>query len=67
MERHGEEVELDQTEASGGVKTHHMRYVLGISLVLAIIVLTLAWTFGAFDFSQDNPGAGSGIASGQSN
>ena len=43
MERHGEEVELSATEARGGIKTRHMRYVLGISLLLAVIAMTLVW------------------------
>lgn len=40
------EVLTDQ-EASGGVKLHAMRYVLVISLVLAIIALSVIWISGA--------------------
>ena len=39
--------ELTETEASGGVKVNAMRYVLGISLALAIVLLTIIWTTGA--------------------
>lgn len=36
--------ELTEVEASGGVKINAMRYVLGISLALAIVLLTIIWT-----------------------
>ena len=35
--------ELSETEASGGVKNHGVRYVLGFSLLLAIVALSLMW------------------------
>lgn len=35
--------ELSETEASGGVKNHGVRYVLGFSLLLAIAALSLMW------------------------
>ena len=38
---------LTETEASGGVKLHAMRYVLGVSLALGIGALTLVWTLSA--------------------
>lgn len=63
MERHGEEVELTETEASGGTQPHIVRYVLAISLALAIIILSLVWMSGAFDFSGDNPEATAGQGS----
>jgi hypothetical protein len=47
MERHGEEVELTEDEASGGVKHHNVRIVLMISLLLAIVLLSSIWIFGA--------------------
>ncbi len=36
-------VELNETEASGGVKNHNVRYVLAVSLLLAIAVLSAIW------------------------
>lgn len=60
MERHGEEVELTETEASAGSRPRVMRYVLAISLTLAIIILSLVWMNGAWVFSDENPGAGAG-------
>ena len=35
--------ELSETEASGGIKNHGVRYVLAISLVLAIVAMSLTW------------------------
>ncbi len=47
MERHGEEVELTTTEARAGATPHIVRYVLAISLALAIIAMTLVWVIPA--------------------
>lgn len=38
-----EHVEMTDEEASGGVKGHNVRYVLGVSLLLAVILLSAAW------------------------
>jgi len=46
MERHGEEVEVSPREATSGAKLGIMRWVLGISLFLAIILLTAIWMTG---------------------
>jgi hypothetical protein len=35
--------ELTEEEASGGVKQHNVRIVLGVSLALAILSLSMAW------------------------
>ncbi len=43
MERDGDNVQLSTEEASGGVTQHGVRYVLAISLALAVILLSLAW------------------------
>lgn len=43
MERIGEEVHLTECEASGGEQHHHLRYILGISLALIVIAMSLAW------------------------
>ena len=47
MERQGEEVHIETNEARGGSTPHIVRYVLVISLVLAIGALTLIWITGA--------------------
>lgn len=36
-------VEVTETEASSGVKGQGVRYVLAISLLLAVIVMSAAW------------------------
>ena len=43
--------ELTETEASGGVKEHGVRYVLGISLFLAIVLLSIMWIIPAANSS----------------
>jgi hypothetical protein len=47
MIRHGEEVEMTSEEASGGQKRSIVRYVLMVSLGLAIIALSIIWITGA--------------------
>ncbi len=43
MHKQGEEIHIDDEEASGGRKTGYMRYVLGISLLLAVIAMSIVW------------------------
>lgn len=43
MHKEGNEIHIDDTEASGGRKTGHMRWVLGIGLLLAIIAMSIIW------------------------
>ncbi len=52
MERHGEELEVTTTEARGGDTPHIVRYVLVISLLLAIAALSLVWILGAATSDQ---------------
>ena len=47
MERQGDEVHIETDEARGGSTPHIVRYVLVISLVLAILALSLIWITGA--------------------
>jgi hypothetical protein len=47
MRKDGDNIDVTEEEASGGVKNHGVRYVLAISLFFAIIVLSLAWMLGA--------------------
>jgi len=61
MERHGEEVEVTTTEARGGETPHIVRYVLIISLVLAIAAMSVIWITGALSSAQpekDGPVSG---------
>ncbi len=43
MKRIGDEVHLSETEASGGSKEGVVRWVLGISLTLAIVAMSAVW------------------------
>jgi hypothetical protein len=43
MQRFDDHDELSETEASGGVKNHGVRYVLVVSLLLAIVAMSLMW------------------------
>jgi hypothetical protein len=56
MEQQGNEVHATETEASGGSKEGVVRWVLIIGTLLAIILLTVVWTTGAF---MQNDGADS--------
>jgi len=40
-------VEVTDEEASSGIKGQGVRYVLGISLVLAVIILSIVWVIPA--------------------
>jgi hypothetical protein len=52
MERQGDEIHVSEEEASGGSTPHIVRYVLAISLILAIVALSLIWMTGAFNSPQ---------------
>ncbi|MDZ7588471.1 MAG: hypothetical protein U5J78_04785 [Parasphingorhabdus sp.] len=43
MERHGDEVEVDEVEASGGAPPQGVRWVLAISLLMAVVILSIIW------------------------
>lgn len=47
MEKHGDHIDVTEEEASAGSKNNGVRYVLAISLFLAIAVLSLMWMTGA--------------------
>jgi hypothetical protein len=47
VQRVGDEIQVTTEEASGGTTPHIVRYVLGISLFIAIIALSAIWMFGA--------------------
>lgn len=47
MERHGDEIHITTEEARAGSTPHIVRYVLGISLTLAILALSAVWIIGA--------------------
>ena len=43
MHREGQETHLEAEEARAGEATGVMRYVLGISLALAVVALSIVW------------------------
>jgi hypothetical protein len=47
MEREGDEVHVSQEEASGGVQPHIVRYVLGVSLLLIVVLMSAIWILGS--------------------
>jgi hypothetical protein len=47
MNRDGDDLHLTECEASGGEQPHIVRWVLAISLVLAIALLSAIWIIGA--------------------
>jgi hypothetical protein len=59
MERQGDEVHVETDEARGGRTPHIVRYVLAISLFLAIAALSLIWITGALNTNPPNGGSGS--------
>lgn len=52
MQREGDEVHVETDEARGGESTGVMRWVLGVSLFAAVILLSAIWIFGAW--TQDD-------------
>ena len=47
MHREGEEVHVTEEEATGAVKPHVGRWVLGISMVIIVVAMTLVWVIPA--------------------
>ena len=47
MERQGDEIHVNEEEASGGSQPHIVRYILGISLLLVTALLSLVWIVGS--------------------
>lgn len=47
MERQGDELHIETDEARGGSTPNIVRWILGISLLAAIILLSIIWMTGA--------------------
>ena len=43
----GDEIHIEDDEASGGEKTGHVRWILGLSLVGALALMSIIWITGA--------------------
>jgi hypothetical protein len=56
MERRGDEVHLSTDEARSGRTPHIVRYILAISTLLIIVLLSAIWIIGAQSTPQDRPG-----------
>ncbi|GGC31719.1 hypothetical protein GCM10011371_18970 [Novosphingobium marinum] len=56
MERKGDEVHVSEDEARSGSTPHIVRYVLIISLVLAILALSAIWITGALTSADETGG-----------
>jgi hypothetical protein len=52
MERHGDEIHVTDDEARAASTPNIVRYVLTISLLLAIIALSAVWITGALNSPQ---------------
>ncbi len=44
----GDEIHIEDDDATAGSKTGHVRWILGISLFVAIALLSAIWIFGAW-------------------
>jgi hypothetical protein len=53
MENRGGEFHLDTDEARAGSTPHVVRWMLGVGLVLAIVLLSLIWITGAVGSRED--------------
>ena len=62
MERQGDEVHIETDEARGGSSPNIVRWVLGISLFAAIILLSVIWMAGA---ATQGEAEGEGTADGR--
>jgi hypothetical protein len=63
MERQGSETHIQTDEARSGSTPHIVRYILVISLFLAIAALSLIWITGAVSSNPPNGGSGSAPSS----
>lgn len=59
MEQRGEQIVGTETEASAGSKEGVVRWVLGISLALVVVLLTIVWISGAMSQSVGSDEANS--------
>ena len=50
MHREGEEVHVDETEATGGIKGQGVRWVLIVSLIVVVAAMSAIWITGAVTF-----------------
>ena len=51
--KEGDEVHIEDDDAKAGETTGHVRWILGLSLLAAIAILSAIWIFGAFSFDSE--------------
>ena len=61
MRSNGEQVHADMEAARGASTPNVVRWVLGISLLAAIILLTVIWLIGAWSSDQNTQSVGAQI------
>ncbi len=47
MDRDGDEIHLNETESSAGVKSQGVRVVLVVSLILIVVAMSAVWIIGS--------------------
>ena len=52
MERQGDEIHVETDEVRGGSESNVVRYVLIISVILAVVILSIIWMTGALSQSD---------------
>ncbi|MXP26658.1 hypothetical protein GRI39_11485 [Altererythrobacter indicus] len=67
MDRNGDEVHVSTDEARGGSTPNVMRWVLIISVVLAVVLLSASWMLPAATDDEDSQGLTSGAMMSQPN
>ena len=60
MDHNGDDVHISTDDARGGATPHVMRWVLIISVVLAVILLSASWMLPAITESESNESLTSG-------
>jgi len=53
MERQGDEIHIRDDEVRAGSTPHIVRYILGISLILAVAALSAIWITGALNTTPE--------------
>jgi len=67
MPTRGDEIDTEVDEVRAGSTPHIVRWVLAISLLAAIVLLTAIWVIGAGLSDQDNQSVGAEIHAAQAN
>ncbi len=55
MHKEGDEIHVEDVEATAATSNGHLRWILAIGLVLAIGLLTMIWVTGAVSVEEPEP------------